>query len=175
MGAGTGACWFNWSISSILAMKYELKPPSAITEIHVPGTVPLLPTLTLGIPRVHPLLLPASLIGTCNAQRRPQSALETIPELDWMLLPVSPSLVGDRYWPLIFLPQLWVGASLQKNETPNFPCQITSIWATEKCTSPLWVSAPRHRVTAGPRSHSTVSSHPEEVQHSCGISSSPCT
>lgn len=59
MGAGTGACWFNWSISSILAMKYELKPPSAITEIHVPGTVPLLPILTLGIPRVHPLLLPA--------------------------------------------------------------------------------------------------------------------
>lgn len=35
-------------------MKYELKLTSAITEIHVPGTVPLLPTLTLAILRVPP-------------------------------------------------------------------------------------------------------------------------
>lgn len=35
-------------------MKYELKLTSAITEIHVPGTVPLLLTVTLAILRAPP-------------------------------------------------------------------------------------------------------------------------
>lgn len=42
-------------------MKYELKPTSGLTEIL---TVPLLPSLTLAILRVHPLFLPTSLTGT---------------------------------------------------------------------------------------------------------------